>query len=388
MSPPRPPSADTLKIEVSPLVGSRDRRDFVRLPWQIYQGDPHWVPPLERDVRRFIDPAHHPFLRHGTALPLLARRKGQPVGRLVVSDDPRFNAEHGTNQGGFGLFECVEDPAVAQALLVAAQDWLRKRGRQRIWGPVDYSTNYPCGLLIDGFDRPPRVMMNHNPRYYAPLLESCGLTKAKDLYAFWFEDPHQMLEKWKSRAERLAQRGGFRVRTIDPARFDQEIELCKKVYHQAWQCNWGFVRMTDDEFDFLARVLRRFAMPEMLMIAEAEGEPVGFSMTLPDFNEAIRPLNGRLATWGIPWGLAKLWYHSRRIKTARMAILGVVEAYRRRGITEMMILKTLDFGRNVARFTGAELSWTLEDNDLINRTIEAVGGVRYKTYRLYEKALD
>lgn len=381
------PLASALPVEVAPLATRRDRRDFIRLPWRIYRDDPQWVPPLEWEVQQFIDPRQHPFYHHGAAQPFLARRGGEPVGRILVSDDPHYNAEHGSNLGCFGMFETVDDPQVARALIDAAAAWLAGRGRNQLLGPIDYSTNYPCGLLIDGFQRPPRLMMNHHPRYYLPLLESCGLSKAKDLYAYWFQDPHQMLEKWKARAARLAQRGGFRVRPFDSRDFEREVARCKQVYHQAWVKNWGFVKMTDAEFDHLAQTLRKFARPELLMIAEAEGQPVGFSMTLPDFNEAVAPLNGRLTRWGLPVGLFQLWRGLRRITTARMLILGVLEEYRRRGITEMLILETLDYGRNQAKYTGAELSWTLEDNELINRTIEAVGGERYKTYRILEKSL-
>jgi GNAT superfamily N-acetyltransferase len=285
------------------------------------------------------------------------------------------------------MFESVNDRAVAHALLDTAAAWLRDRGRNQILGPADYSTNYECGLLIEGFETPPRIMMNHNPPYYAELLESWGLTKVKDLYCWWFERSSDLAERWAKLAVRISARGGFTIRPFRMQNFTQEVESCKQIYNEAWQKNWGFVKMTDAEFEHMGKQLRDWAVPELLLLAEIEGKPVGFSMTLPDMNEAIAPLNGKLFSWGFPIGLFKLWRNSKRIKTARLVTLGVLEQYRRRGITELLILKTFEHGKNTMNYDAAELSWTLEDNTLINRTIEAVGAKHYKTYRLYEKGI-
>ena len=264
--------------------------------------------------------------------------------------------------------------------------WLRGRGRTGMLGPMDYSTNYSCGLLVDGFNTPPRVMMNHNPPYYEELLTSWGLTKAKDLYAWWFTD-NTRIEAWRPRVERLVRRSGVKIRYMRRDDVFQEIQTCKRLYNEAWNENWGFVPMSDAEFDDMARLLKHLAVAEMLLVAEVNGEAVGFSITLPDFNEAIGPLNGRLTRFGLPIGLLRLRTNLKRIKTARLIALGVLPEFRRRGIAEMLILRTFDYGRDQLGYTGAELSWTLEDNQLINRTIEAVGGTRYKTYRMFEKAI-
>ena len=374
-------------VDVSEVTTRRDRRDFIDLPWRIYKNDPHWVPPLKLEVKASIDRRKHPFYRHGDATQFVARRNGQVVGRILVSDDPRYNAEHGTNVGCFGMFESIDDQQVANSLLDAAADWLRRRGRTEVMGPIDYSTNYPCGLLVDGFQKPPRVMMNHHPGYYQRLIQNWGLVKTKDLYAWWFDGENDGLDAWRGRASRVAERYGVTVRSLRMNDFDAEIRRCKQVYNDAWQQSWGFVKMTDAEFDHLARQLKQLAVPEMVLLAEVKGEPVGLSITLPDINEATGPLNGKLTRFGVPVGLAKLLYNLRRIQTARMAVMGVVEGYRRRGIAELLILHTLDHGKNVLKYTGAELGWTLEDNDLVNRTIERVGGERYKTYRLFERSL-
>ncbi len=373
-------------IRVVEAASRIQRDDFVRIPWLIYRDDPSWVPPLIMERKAFINPQKHPFYKHGSATLFVAYAGMTPVGRILVSDDPRFNAQHGTNIGGFGMFESIDDSDVAHRLLDAAESWLRARGRSGMLGPMDYSTNYSCGLLVDGFDAPPRVMMNHNPPYYEELLTSWGLVKAKDLLAWWFVD-NPRIEQWRPRVERLARRSGVKIRAMRHDDVFQEIRTCKRIYNEAWNDNWAFVPMSDAEFDDMAKLLKHLGVPELLLVAELGGQAVGFSITLPDFNEAIGPLNGRLTRFGLPIGLLRLRANLKRIKTARLIALGVLPEFRRRGIAEMLILRTFDHGRHQLGYTGAELSWTLEDNHLINHTIEAVGGERYKTYRMYEKAI-
>ena len=376
----------TSALRVVEAQSRTEREDFVRLPWRIYRDDPCWVAPLLVERKAFINPQKHPFYRHGVAQPFVAYAGREVVGRIMVSDDPRFNAKNHTNLGGFGLFESIDDLDVAHRLLDAAERWLRARGRTAILGPMDYSTNYSCGLLVDGFDTPPRVMMNHNPPYYEELLTSWGLAKAKDLCAWWFAD-NPRIEEWRPRVERLARRSGVTIRSMRRENVYQEIEICKVLYNESWKQNWGFVPMSDAEFDDMARLLKHLAVPEMLLVAEVAGRAVGFSITLPDFNEAIGPLNGRLTRFGLPIGLLRLRSNMKRIKTARLIALGVLPEFRRRGIAEALILRTFDYGCHQLGYTGAELSWTLEDNQLINHTIEAVGGRRYKTYRMFEKTI-
>jgi GNAT superfamily N-acetyltransferase len=357
------------------------------MPREIYCNDPQWVSPLLSEVKASIDPKKHPFYLHGQAQAILALRDGKPVGRILVSDDPLYNKQHDSNVGMFGMFESIDDKQVSDALLEAAANWLRDRGRSSILGPIDYSTNYPVGLLIDGFDLPHRVLMNHNRPYYRPLLESWGLAKAKDLYAWWFDDPHDMVSKWRKRAERIVERSGVTIRTFRLNDLDAEIERCREVYNSARTDNWGYVKLTEAEFDKLARHLSRVAEPKLVLIAEKEGHPIGFSITLPDCNEALHNLNGRLMNWGLPINLCRFLCRIRRVKTARVMVLDILPEFRRRGISELLILQTLDFGKNVLGYTGAELGWTLEDNKPINRIVERVGARRYKTYRIYEKPI-
>ena len=374
-------------LEIREVRGRRDLEEFIRVPWRIYKDDPHWVPPLIFEVKGFLNRRKHPFYLHGDATQFVAFKDGQALGRILVSDDPRYNEHYGTSLGCFGMFECVDDRRTAHALLDAAAGWLRRRGRDEIRGPIDYSTNYPCGLLIDGFDTPPRVLMNHNRIYYAALLESWGLTKAKDLYAWWFIDSHDLRERWQERVERIVERSGITIRHFRDEDFDAEVARCREVYNSAMDDLWGFIKLSDAEFRHLAKRLRRIAQEDQVLLAELDGKAIGFSVTLPDINEAIRPLNGRLTNWGLPLGLWRLSRRMRKITTARMVILDVLEGYRRRGVAEAIILRTLDYGKNVLNYTAAELSWTIEDNDLINHTIESVGGQRYKTYRIYQKKI-
>jgi GNAT superfamily N-acetyltransferase len=231
-------------------------------------------------------------------------------------------------------------------------------------------------------------MMNHNRVYYPALLESYGLAKVKDLYAWWFTDRHNLVEQWRSRLERIMSRSGVVVRPFREDDFENEVARCQQVYNSAMRDHWGFVKLTDAEFRTFAARLKKITQSHLVLLAEIEGAPVGFSVTVPDINEVIRPLNGRLTTWGLPVGAIRAMRRMRKIATARMLILDVLEGYRRRGVAEALILRTLDYGKNSLHYTGAELSWTLEDNDLINRTIQAVGGQRYKTYRIYEKGLE
>jgi len=374
-------------VEIREVATRRDLDRFLHVPWRTNADNPHWVPRLLVEVREFLDPKRHPFYLHGSATKFLAMRDGEAVGRILVSDDPAFNAFQGTNLGCFGMFESVDDLSVATSLVDAAVAWLRARGRTAMRGPIDYSMNYPCGLLVEGFDTPPRTMMNHNPPYYAPLLEACGLVKAKDLLAWWFVDPCDMLAKWKRRAEWLARRGGITIRPFRKKDFEADVRRCNEVYAAATARQWGFVPLSGAEFQHLARQMATITNPRQVLLAEVDGKPVGFSITLPDLNEAIRPLNGRLTTFGLPIGLLRLVFRIRRIKTARMMVLVILESYRRRGVAELLILHTLDYGKNVLHYTGAELSWTLEDNVLISRTVEAVGARCYKRYRIYEKSL-
>jgi len=377
----------TMSVTIEPVRTRQQLAKFIDLPKRLHRDDPHWIAPLDVQLRQFLDRRRHPFYHHGDAEALLAQRNEQTVARILVSDDSRYNSLHGSNVGCFGLLDSIDDQRTCRTLMDAATRWLTARGRTELLGPIDYSTNYPSGLLVDGFGAPPSVMMNHHPQYYQRLISGCGLTKAKDLYAWWFDENNRMDATWRARVNRLASRFRVRVRPISFKDFDNEIARCKAIYNDSFEANWGFVKMTDAEFDHLAGDLKQMAVPELIQLAEVDGRPVGLSITLPNLNEAIQPLGGRLTTAGLPIGLLRLMVRLKKVKTGRLAVLGVVPGYRRRGVAEALIQHTFQEGFVKLGYHGAELGWTLEDNVLMNRMIERVGGRRYKTYRIYRKAI-
>ena len=373
-------------IVVSQVRSRSERDEFIKFPWQIYRDDPAWVPPLIIERREFLDRKRHPFYLHGDAALFLARRDEKIVGRIMASDDPHYNQLHGSNVGCFGLFESVQDREVAAALFDAASSWLKAKGRAEIVGPIDYSTNYVCGLLIDGFEHPPTILTAHNPPYYAELIQSCGFKKEIDFYAWWFDDPSSAVVRLRKLASRLQPRIRFTIREGDARNLQTERERLRRIYNEAWKVNWGFVPFTEAEFAHLTKEMKPLLRFDFTAIAEQDGEPIGFIIGLPDINVALQKINGRLTTFGIPIGLAKLLYHKARLKTARLIAMGVVPKFRRHGVAEMLVLHVIEQGMIKAGFTG-ELSMTLEDNVMINRFIESLGAEKYKTYRIYRKRI-
>lgn len=373
-------------VTITPVQSTADRDAFIRFQYSLYSGDPNFVPPLEMERKEFLDPKKHPFFQFGRVELFLARRAGSVVGRIAAIHDPRYNEFHQTQLGFFGLFECINDPGVARGLFDAAAEWNRAQGFKQMMGPFNYTTNYECGVLVEGFDAPPVVLMTYNPRYYPDLYTACGLTQAKDLWAWELSSAVPPPEKVARIAEKMRQREGIVVRHVDLKNFDNEVKRIKDIYNAAWEKNWGFVPMTEQEFDHLARDLKQMVVPELLLIAEVKGEPVAFSMTIPDANVALKAAGGRLTRFGLPIGLVKLVLAARKIKRLRLVTLGIKEGFRRRGIDAILYLDTLKTARQLG-YTGGEISWTLEDNHLVNRAIESMGGRKYKTYRIYEKSI-
>jgi len=374
------------EIEISEASSRRDRDAFIRFQWRIYPNDPVWVPPLIIERKTFLDRHRHPFYEHGDAALFLARRNGEIVGRIMASDDPNYNSLHQANIGCFGLFECIDDRNVAAALFEAAAGWLRKKGRDEVMGPIDYSTNYVCGLLIDGFQFAPTILTAHNPSYYRELIESCGFTKAKDWYAWWFDDPAKTVTHLRRLAERFRRRWPVTIRPGNLKNIRDESRRLREIYNQAWEKNWGFVPFTKAEFEFMTKEMKPLLVPEFAWVAEIGNEPVGFTLCLPDINVALRHVNGRLTRFGLPIGLIKLLYYKRRIRKGRLIALGVIEKYRRSGIAEMLVLRVMEETMIKRGITG-ELSMTLEDNFMVNRFVEAIGAQRYKTYRIFKRTL-
>ncbi len=374
------------EIKISEVNTRRDRDAFIKFQWRIYANDPVWVPPLIIERKTFLNRKRHPFYRHGDAALFLARQNGEIVGRIMASDDPNYNSLHQSNVGCFGLFECIDDRNVAAALFEAAVNWLRKKGRTEMMGPIDYSTNYVCGLLIDGFQFAPTILTAHNPPYYRELIEGCGFTKAKDWYAWWFADPAKAVTHLRRFAERVRRRWPVTIRSANLKNIREESRRLRQIYNQAWEKNWGFVPFTEAEFEFMTREMKPLLVPEFAWIAEMGNEPIGFTLCVPDINVALRHLNGRLTRFGFPIGLIKLLFYKRRIRKGRLIALGVIEKYRRAGVAEMLVLRVMEETMIKRGITG-ELSMTLEDNFMINRFLEAIGATKYKTYRIFKRIL-
>ncbi len=376
--------------QIKRVESKSDWDSFIDLPWKIYRNDPHWVPPLRIAVRDLLEVNKNPFFRHAYLYPLLAIQNGEVVGRIAGIIDEAHNAFHQEKLVTFGFFECVDDPSVANALLDEVVKWGMTRGMVALRGPLNPSTNHECGLLVEGFQDAPAVMMTYNPPYYAKLLERYGLTKTKDLYAY---ETHSKNIKFSDRllaqAERLRQRSSITFRSMDLRKFDAEVDLVHEIYNDAWERNWGFVPMSKDAFRHLAQDMKLILDPELCLIAEINGVPVGFSVALPDANQAFRKVaDGRL----FPFGLLKLLWNlkgpgrRKNITRLRIVTLGIRRSHQQSSIGPLLYTEYLKRGPEKGYRSG-EASWILEDNRPMNRALEQMNFVRTKTYRIYEKSL-
>lgn len=370
-------------VQVTPVRGWRDLRGFLKLSWRIYQDDPAWVPPLLFDLKKLLNPRKHPFHQHAEVQYFLARRGQEVVGRIAAIINHQYVQFHEEATGFFGFFESVNDEEVAAELLAAAERWVAERGMAGMRGPMNFSTNEECGLLVEGFQYPPAVMMPYNPPYYIQLLEAAGYVKAKDLLAYLIADPTKTPERLARGVARLQRGQNITIRPINLRRFREDLEIIRGIYHSAWEHNWGFVPMTKAEFDDTAQQLRRVANPNLCLIAEVEGEPVGFALALPDYNQALRYINGRL----LPFGLLKLLWYRRKIDAARVLTLGLKPGFRRLGIDALLYFRLWQETPKNGYSAWVECSWILEDNWEMRRGLERMGARIYKTYRIYEKAL-
>jgi GNAT superfamily N-acetyltransferase len=361
-------------------------KPFIDLSWKINARDPAWVPPLRSIFAALLDREKHPFHAHADVALFVAERRGEIVGRIAATANYRANEFQGNTTGYFGLFECVDDEGVAHALLERAAAWLKEKGRTSMQGPFNLSTNdelYSGGVLIEGFDTPPVFMMGHNPPYYQRLVEGAGFEKAKDLLAYWL--PHnQPPQRLLDGIERLGRREGWRLRPVNMKRFKEEVGIVMGVYNSAWERNWGFIPMTEAEFDGMAKEFKPVVDPNLVIIAEnGEGEPIGFMLALPDLNRVFRRLkDGRL----LPFGWLKFLWYRRSIRTARLLTLGMKPGYQRSGIGAALYLKCFEQGA-ANGYENAEASWILEDNGPMRQALEKIGAYVYKTYRVYERPL-
>jgi hypothetical protein len=376
-------------LEIVPARSKADWRAFHHLPFRIYAGDANWVPPLLLERRFHFDPKHNPYFQHAKAEFFIAKRGGEVVGRITAQVDRLHQERYRDATGHFGFIEAIDDQAVFDALLKAAEDWLRAQGMQRAIGPVSFALWDQPGLLVDGFDTPPQVMMNHHRPYYAARIAAAGYVKAEDLIAYSY-GPEASTERLEKLLARSMRSGEVTLRNIrmDKAHFKSEVAMLLDIINDAWSDNWGYVPMTKAEIDDLAGVLKLLLQPGDVAIAEYKGEPAAFAAIFPNLNEAIRDMKGRL----FPFNWIKLLWRMKvtRPKTARMPMMGVRKALQSSPIGAALTLSVIHSVRDFNFAHGAthgELSWILERNDRVRHVIEMVGGVPYKTYRLYEKPI-
>ncbi len=375
-------------LEILPLGRSkRELHRFFDVADRIYAGDPNWVAPLRDDVAKVFTDAN-PLFEHAEIQLFLARRDGADVGRVAAILDRNHNEFHGEKTVFFGFFETENDAATAAALLDAVAAWGKARGMTTLRGPANPTLNDEAGLLVDGFDSPPILMMTYNPRYYPALLEGAGFRKAKDLLAYWFEVGVGPLQRLTRMADRVAGREpNLIVRNISKASLKKDLPMVREVYNAAWEKNWGFVPMTPREMDFMAARLKPLLAEDLLFLAEIRHpdgrvEPVAFMLSLPDYNAAIQRVGGRL----LPFGWLKFVLALKRIRNVRVLTLGIKKDYRMRGFQSIMFERSLRAALKRG-YSGCEVSWLLEDNDLIVRTVRLWGGRLYKTYRMYDRAI-
>ncbi|MBD3237004.1 MAG: N-acetyltransferase [Candidatus Eisenbacteria bacterium] len=367
-----------MAVNVERVTGRRDLHRFVTFPWRVYAGDPHWVPPLIGDTKKTLQ--RHPFHEHAEVDYFLARRDDALVGRIAAIRNDRHNQEHDERIAFFGFFE-ASDAEAARALLGTVESWAAAQELVAVRGPANFSSNEEWGLLVEGFDAPPAIMMTYNPPRYIDYLEGAGYAKAKDLLAYFLDDPNPS-ERILRTAEKMAARRGVSVRPLNMKRFEEDVGLVREVYNEAWEQNWGFVSMTEAEIEHMAKELRPVVKPELILLAEKGERPVGFAMALPDYNAAIRHANGRL----FPFGLLKILWHARKIHKLRVLTLGLVPEMRRTGVEQLLYLRIFQGGQKLGIDEG-EMSWILEDNHAMRQGLERIGCRAYKTYRIYEKHL-
>jgi len=369
------------ELTVRPVETRSEQKRFIGLPWRIYRDDPCWMPPLVMSQEELLGFRPCPFYERSRSRSFLATRGGRDIGRITAIVNAGHIDRYNEQRGFFGFFECEDDSAAARALFGAAAEWLHAQGMVSIRGPVNPSLNYECGLLIEGFDTPPFFMMTHNRPYYGRLIEENGFGKIEDLYAFWGR--LSMLESIDSKlglmVEGVKERFGVTVRQLDRKRFDDEVRMFLDIYNSSLGGTWGFVPLTSGEIKHMAASLKYLIVPELALVAEVEGKPIGTVFCLLDYNPRIKAINGRL----FPFGFLRLLWNKREIKRMRAISTNVIPEYQAWGVG--LVLHAALVPRLYAwGMDEVEFSWVLESNHLSKRTLERGGAVVTKKYRIYQ----
>lgn len=367
-------------ITIRPVRTGSDRNRFIKFAWRIYAGNPAWVPPLLMDRRKLMDKQKNPFYQHAEAEFYFAERGGEMVGRIGAIVNHNHNKEHNDRVGFFGFFECIDDQAVANALFDEARKFVSRHGMTSLRGPLSPSVNDECGLLVHGFDLSPTVLMPYNPEYYVRLVEGYGFSKVKELYSYHLSQETVYSEKFQRVNAMVKERNHLSFRTLDMKNFQRDVELIKDVYNAAWAKNWGAVPMTRDEIDALAADLKPVVVPDLVIFAESKGRTIGFALSLPDINVALKyNKKGRL----LP-GLFQLFLRKKEINLVRIIVLGVLPEYLNTGAGGVLFYETAVRAKRLGYGYG-EAGWILEDNTRMVKSAEMMQGTITKRYRIFEK---
>ncbi|MGA1846143.1 N-acetyltransferase [Deferribacter abyssi] len=366
-------------IIIKEVKNKSDLLKFIKFPIELYKSCPYYVPHLTIERKEFFNPRKNPFFNHAETAFFLAYKNKKIVGRIAAIIDHNFIQFHGEQTGYFGFIDFVNDIEVIRKLFENTLNYLKSKNIKKVIGPFNFSTNHEIGILLDSFNLPPVIMMTYNYEYYPHLIESCGFKKEKDVLAYKME-VEDFPERAKKAYNLLKNRLNITLRSVNIKKFYEELELIKEIYNNAWEKNWGFVPMTDEEFDFMAKNLKNIIIPDLCIIAEYNNKPVGFSLALPDINQILIKLNGKL----FPFGIFKFITGFKKIDFARVITLGIVKEFRNRGLDYLLYYKTFENGFKHGFYKG-ELSWILEDNKPMNLALQKMGASVYKTYRIYSK---
>ncbi|QWR76402.1 GNAT family N-acetyltransferase [Candidatus Magnetomonas plexicatena] len=368
-------------MQIIEVTNKRQLVDFIKFPLTLHKDDPFFTPELTRDLKEHLSAEKNPFFKHADVKYYLAFRNNDCVGRIASIVNRRHLEFHNDGVGFFGFYDSIDDKLVAKSLLDTAAVYLKSAGLSVMRGPMNFSTNEECGFLIDGFEHPPVLMTPHNPVYYMALMESCGMSKSKDLYAYITDIPEALPEKVE-RVAQIAEKSGVTVTKIDKRHFNEELAKFKEVYNSAWEKNWGFIPLTDEELTYIGKRLSQIIEPDTALVASKNGEPIGFLGLFPDFNIVLRKMMGKLN----PITIAKALYYSRKIKGTRLLLLGIRAGYRNRGVDALLFREGFK-GCRKHGFKSVEFSWILEDNLPVQMLVKMIGGSLYKTFRIFEKAI-
>jgi hypothetical protein len=376
-------STNMAGMDIIAVERKSELKDFIDLPWRIYETYPKWVPPLKKEVRRMLDLARHPFWESSERILFLARRGSETIGRIAGIIDRNYNQFHGEKMGIWGFFECDYNQEAAAALFAAVETWVRQKGMTFLRGPLNPSTNYEVGLLIEGFEHPPVVMMTYNPPYYAKLVESCGFAKEKDLLAFTIDNSYQIPDWMNSFAERIARKKTVRIEKFDPENKDRQFALVRQIYNDSWAKNWGFVPLSESEMRDIQKSIMKFIDKELAFFIYYDEQPAAVCVIAPDINPLLKRFNGHIGLSG----LIKLLRYRREITGLRCLIFGIKEKYRELGVPLLALQHVYELSRKKTEYHRIELGWTLEDNESVNTSLQDAGARQYKKYRIFRKSL-